>query len=806
VTQAGRARGSAPNRLAKEQSPYLLQHQWNPVDWYPWGPEAFDKARREGKPVFLSIGYSSCHWCHVMERESFESETIALLLNDKFISIKVDREERPDVDEIYMRAVQLLTGSGGWPMSVFLTPDQKPFWGGTYFPPDDRGGRPGFASILAALSETYVGRRSEVMAAADRLASALRQMEGGRQFVASGPLDRSVSERAIEELVQTYDRNYGGFGGAPKFPPHGALELLLRATAASPRGDLEAIVRGTLDGMAMGGIRDHIGGGFHRYATDAIWLVPHWEKMLYDNAQLAAIYSEAFARWSDPEYRRVTEETLAWVLREMTSEEGGFFSALDADSEGGEGAYYLWILKEITDVLGLEDGELFARVYGIEETSNFVDPVTGEEPGNIPHVKRSWAELARAESIPEDTLRARMDRARARLLEIRLQRAAPGLDDKVVTSWNGLMIGAFARAGRVFERRDYVEAAARAARFVLSAMRRDGRLLRSWRAGESRLPAYLEDHAFLAWGLLDLHEVTGERAWLDEARSLVDSMIERFWDADEGGFFFVASDHESLIARTKEVFDQAVPSGNGLAARVLVRLWHLTGEGRYEEHAAKMFRAFAGILNQAPRAAEHLLLAFMAWSEAKPGAGAGVGAGTASEAQPARGAATPVAATASELQPARGAAGGTGPTPASIAPLARAQRGPVIATADLDKRRIARGETAELRLTLEIEPGWHVQSAKPSRADLLPTSVELGVTEGLVPGEMRFPEGSLAPLGGERLSVYAGKVTIRVPLRGEPGLPSGRAPVVARVRFQACDDKRCLNPEQVELSFALEIA
>jgi hypothetical protein len=300
--------------------------------------------------------------------------------------------------------------------------------------------------------------------------------------------------------------------------------------------------------------------------------------------------------------------------------------------------------------------------------------------------------------------------------------------------------------------------------------------------------------------------VTGERAWLDEARSLVDSMIERFWDADEGGFFFVASDHESLIARTKEVFDQAVPSGNGLAARVLVRLWHLTGEGRYEEHAAKMFRAFAGILNQAPRAAEHLLLAFMAWSEAKPGTGAGVVAGTASELQPARGAATPVAATSAEAQPARGAAGGTGPTPASIAPLARAQRGPVIATADLDKRRIARGETAELRLTLEIEPGWHVQSAKPSRADLLPTSVELGVTEGLVPGEMRFPEGSLAPLGGERLSVYAGKVTIRVPLRGEPGLPSGRAPVVARVRFQACDDKRCLNPEQVELSFALEIA
>ncbi|HYQ90302.1 MAG TPA: DUF255 domain-containing protein, partial [Candidatus Binatia bacterium] len=323
MTETTRVRDSAPNRLAKEQSPYLLQHQWNPVDWYPWGPEAFARARREQKPVFLSIGYSSCHWCHVMEHESFESESIAKLLNDRFVSIKVDREERPDVDEIYMRAVQLLTGSGGWPMSVFLTPDQKPFWGGTYFPPDDRGGRPGFASVLGALAETYAGRRAEVEAAADRLASALRQMEGGRQFVATGLLDRSVAERALEELVQTHDRHHGGFGGAPKFPPHGALELLLRATAGAPRPDLEEIARGTLEGMAMGGIRDHVGGGFHRYSTDAEWLVPHFEKMLYDNAQLASVYAEAFARWGDPEHRSAAEETLAWVVREMTAEEGG---------------------------------------------------------------------------------------------------------------------------------------------------------------------------------------------------------------------------------------------------------------------------------------------------------------------------------------------------------------------------------------------------------------------------------------------------------------------------------------------------
>ncbi len=801
MSRAAEVREREPNRLAKEQSPYLLQHQWNPVDWYPWGPEAFEKARREDRPIFLSIGYSSCHWCHVMEHESFESDTIARLLNEKFVSIKVDREERPDVDEIYMRAVQLLTGAGGWPMSVFLTPDQKPFWGGTYFPPDDRGGRPGFASILGALSDTYTGRRSEVEAAADRLSSALRQMEGGRQFVATGPLDRSVSERAIEELTQTYDRHYGGFGGAPKFPPHGALELLLRATAAVPREDLVKIIRGTLDGMAMGGIRDHVGGGFHRYATDATWLVPHFEKMLYDNAQLALVYTDAFARWQNPEYRRVAEETLAWVGREMTSKEGGFFSALDADSEGGEGAYYLWLQKEITDALGPEEGDLFSRVYGIEETANFIDPVTGEEPGNIPHLKRSWTERARAEEMPEDAMRARMDTARARLLEVRMQRPAPGRDDKVVTSWNGLMIGAFARAGRTFERQEYVDAASRAARFVLRELRRDGRLLRSWRAGESRLPAYLEDHAFLAWGLLDLHEMTGEGEWMSEARALVDAMIDRFWDPDDGGFFFVANDHESLIARTKEVFDQAVPSGNGMAARLLVRLWLLTGEERYEEYATGMFRLFAGILQEAPRAAEHLLLAFMAWSEAKPGSIADAAmAGASSGSAPA-----PAASASPGSAPALAAAPAGMPGAVPRGPLARAQRGPIIASADVDKRRIRHGDSFELRLTLEIEPGWHVQSAKPSGKDLVPTSVELGLAEGLTPGEMKFPEGSLSPLGGERLSVYVGRVTIRVPIQSSPDLRAGRVPIVALVRFQPCDDKRCLAPEQVELSFAVEM-
>jgi hypothetical protein len=466
----------------------------------------------------------------------------------------------------------------------------------------------------------------------------------------------------------------------------------------------------------------------------------------------------------------------------MTSPEGGFYSALDADSEGGEGAYYLWSRAEILDALGPEEGDLFTRVYGIEEGGNFTDPVTGEEPGNIPHLKRPWAEAAREERLEEEDLRARMDRGRAKLLEVRMRRSAPGLDDKVVTSWNGLMIGAFARAGRLLGRRDYLNAAARAASFVSRELRRDGRLLRSWRAGEARLPGYLEDHAFLAWGLLDLHEATGEETWLDEARSLADTMVERFWDQNEGGFFFVANDHESLIARTKEVFDQAVPSGNGMAARLLVRLSRVTGEPRYEERAAKMFEVFAGILDQAPRAAEHLLLAFLSWSEGKPGGAPAV--------------ATP------KLEVA---AGGSRREPAP-APAARAERGPVIATAELSRPGIAPGERVDLKITLEIESGWHLQSAKPTRDDLIATSVALGLSEGLTPGEMLFPDGSLSPIGGERLSVYTGKATIRVPITADAALPAGRLPGVARVRFQACDDKRCLAPEQVELSFSIEVS
>jgi uncharacterized protein YyaL (SSP411 family) len=780
--------GRAANRLAGTRSPYLLQHRFNPVDWYPWGEEAFAKARREEKPIFLSIGYSSCHWCHVMERESFESGTIAKLLNESFVSIKVDREERPDVDDIYMSAVQLLTGSGGWPLSVFLTPDRKPFWGGTYFPPEDRQGRPGFATVLAELTAAWRERRAEVANMADRLSAAVRQVTQGKRFPATGPPDPASIDAALAGLVAAYDRNHGGFGSAPKFPPHGGLRLLLHALrhaeSAEPetRDALTEAARGTLDAMALGGIRDHVGGGFHRYSTDAMWLLPHFEKMLYDNAQLLGIYADAASLWGDPEHRRVAEEIADWVLREMTDSEGAFYSALDADSEGEEGKYYLWSVEEVREALGEAEGALFARVYRFGPRGNFRDPVTGEEPGNIPYLACRVEETAAGEGTDAAAFAARLGRARAKLLERRATRTAPGLDDKIVLSWNGLMVGGLARAGRLLGRRDLVDAAGRAARFLLGVMRRDGRLLRSYREGAGDLPACLEDYAFLATGLLDLHEADGDADWLTEAASIADSMGKRFWDPEDGGFYYVEADRGDLIARTKDVFDESIPSGNGTAAQLLARLAAATGEERYARRLAGLLESFSGVLAQAPRAAESLVLAYAM----------ALDAGVIS-------APSPAAAPTAPVSPAPPPAGPAGP-------LARARLGPVLGIVTAPRASIAPGETVEVTLTLEVEPGWHIQSVKPSRADLLATSVEVGVADGLKPGAMRFPEGSVAPLGGERLSVYAGRVAITFPLAADADAPAGRRPVVLRVRHQACDERRCLAPDVLELPFAVDIS
>ena len=587
------------NRLAGETSPYLLQHRHNPVDWHPWGEEALRRAREEDKPIFLSVGYSACHWCHVMERESFENEEIAQLLRDHFISIKVDREERPDLDAIYMEAVQLMTGQGGWPMSVFLLPDLRPFFGGTYFPPEDRWGRPGFKHVLLRLAELFKTHRTDLEESAGKLTGAIGQM--GLAAPAAEALSRETIARAAAELSQRFDSRWGGFGGAPKFPPSMALMLLLREWRRTGDKNLLGMAEFTLQRMALGGLYDQLGGGFHRYSVDEQWLIPHFEKMLYDNALLARVYLEARQATGSAFYGSIAADVLDYVLREMTSPEGGFYSAQDADSEGEEGKFFVWTPQEIEAVLGAEEGRVVSRFYGVTEGGNF------EHGKSALHIPLPPAAFAEQEGMEAGKLLDLLQRARRRLFEARERRVKPGLDDKVLASWNGLMIGAMALGGRILERGDCVEAARRAAGFVLERMRGERGLLRTHRGGQSRLNAYLDDYAFLLAGLLDLYEASFEPRWVREAAALAGEMIDRYRDGD-GAFFFTSADHEALIARKKAGQDGAIPSGNSMAALGLLRLAKLTGEARFAEAGAGAVRAFGEYLERAP-AAFHMMLA-----------------------------------------------------------------------------------------------------------------------------------------------------------------------------------------------------
>jgi uncharacterized protein YyaL (SSP411 family) len=594
------------NRLSRESSPYLRQHMHNPVDWYPWGPEALARARQLDRPIFLSIGYAACHWCHVMEHESFENEAIAKLLNDSFVSVKVDREERPDLDQIYMAAVQALTGQGGWPMSVFLTPELRPFTGGTYFPPEDRYGRPGFARVLQSVAEWWRTRRGDIDQAATELTEALQGL--GQLAPAEGELRPELLRQAVTHLARAFDPRHGGFGTAPKFPHPMDLRLLLRAAARFGDDDALRMARVTLDHMAMGGIYDHLGGGFARYSTDERWLVPHFEKMLYDNALLVPAYLEAYQATGEPFYREVAEETMAWVLREMTSPEGPFFSTLDADSEGVEGKYYVWTAAEIGAVLG-DDAPLFREVYGVEDDGNW------EHGNNILHRVKTFAQYARLNHLDEAELRRRLDACRNKLFEVRNRRVRPGLDDKTLTSWNGLMIGALAFAAGVLNRLDLGAVASHAADFILTRMRgADGRLLHTWRHGsEPKLNGYLEDYAYLIDGLVSLYEATFEPRWIEAASDLTRVLIEQFWDDTDGGFFCTGRDHEQLIARTKDSHDNATPSGNAVAVLGLLRLTKLTGNAEYRDKAETTLRRFGGILNSHPTAVAQMLIALDFW-------------------------------------------------------------------------------------------------------------------------------------------------------------------------------------------------
>jgi hypothetical protein len=582
-----------PNRLINETSPYLQQHAHNPVDWYPWGPEALERARREGKPILLSIGYAACHWCHVMERESFEDPEIAALMNQHFVSIKVDREERPDLDAIYMQAVQVLTGRGGWPMTVFLTPDQKPFYGGTYFPPEDRGGMPGFPRILQSMAQAYATRRAEVAQSAEQLAAYLRQATAVR--ASPEPLMAEALGRAYQKLAPELDTENGGFGGAPKFPQPATLEFLLRHGSRIGDRVPTVMVDLTLDHMARGGIYDHLGGGFHRYSTDAVWLVPHFEKMLYDNALLARLYLHGFQATGHPRYRRVVEETLDYALRDMRDPSGGFYSAQDADSEGHEGKFYVWSHQEVLDLLGQEGAEPLMRYYDITEEGNF-------EGVNILHLPQEPQALAAELGIPLADLEAVVAQGRARLHEARRRRIWPLRDEKVLTAWNGMMLCALAEAAAVLGRRVYLDAATATASFLLDSLRRDGRLLRTWRDGQAKLKGYLEDYAFLIEGLVALYEASGGVRWIQEARSLAESMLELFWDPVQGVFFDTGRDHEALLVRPRDIFDGAVPCGSSAAAMALLRLGALTGVAEYRNRAGQALRSVRELILQSPAA------------------------------------------------------------------------------------------------------------------------------------------------------------------------------------------------------------
>ena len=589
-----------PNRLANETSPYLLQHAENPVDWYPWGDEAFESARRRDVPILLSVGYSSCHWCHVMERESFENDHIADMMNSMFVNIKVDREERPDVDSVYMTAIQAMTGHGGWPMTVFLTTDGEPFYGGTYFPPEDRGGLPSFVRVLETISDAYHSRRSDVLQSGKQLVARLRQAYTADPGLE--PLTEAIMSTAFESALTQFDDRSGGFGLQPKFPQPTTLEFLLRFHARSGVPLALEMVEFTLDKMAAGGIHDQIGGGFHRYSTDAFWLVPHFEKMLYDNALLTRLYTHAYQVTANKHYRRTAERVIDYVIREMTSPDGGFYSAQDADSEGVEGKFFVWRPEHLTDVLGPADASIVADYYGVTSEGNF-------EGMSILNVPSAPSDVAARHSLTPDELENLVDSANERLLEARSLRVPPMTDTKIITSWNGLMLAAIAEASAVFERDDYLRVARTNAAYLLDRMVDSGRLRRTDSRSENGARGFLDDYAALIDGLLVLHSADGDSKWIIEAEHLARRAIDLFWDSFRGQFYDTGTDQESLIVRPRDVTDNALPSGHSMMADVLSRLSIVTGNADFRTLAGQSLRGVRGIMEQFPTGAGHWLCA-----------------------------------------------------------------------------------------------------------------------------------------------------------------------------------------------------
>ena len=740
------------NRLASESSPYLLQHQHNPVDWYPWGEEAFEAARAQNKPIFLSVGYSTCYWCHVMERQSFENEAVAKEMNDRFINIKVDREERPDVDQLYMTAVQVLTRHGGWPMSVFLTPDLRPFYGGTYFPPHDMHGRPGFVSILAGIEDAYKNRPNDVEQTANQLVGILREVSEPEP--PDGPM--TIDEKWIDQLVARsmgdYEPRHGGFGSAPKFPRETLLELLLVHQRTRADADRMRMIRHTLDAMAFGGIRDQLGGGFHRYSTDEKWLVPHFEIMLYDNAMLGWIYTEAFRQTSEPRYGRVAREVFDFVLREMTAPDGAFYTAFDAEVDGQEGLNYLWVEDEINEVLGRDDAVLFNKIYGVDRGPNFADP-HHPPPGGRPD--KNILYLADPTGYEEN--RARVDAMRNKLKAVRDQRRQPLLDTKVLTSWNALMIRALAYGSRVLDEPRYAQAAERAANWLLVEHRTpDGGLFRTSRDGAPRYAAFLDDYAFLVQALIELRDLDGPDDWDKPAIALADLMQQKFGDPERGGFFFTQEGAADLIVRQKTATDSPLPSGNAVAAMSLLAL----DRAGNAEAARRTIEVFAGQLRRGAEGMSSMVLAAHQYVKDRG---------------------------AIEMSLASNAQQRQGRQPRQASPEQMA--------AGVVGVRAAWVEPTRLDVHVEVMDGFHI-NANVASAGLIPTSLA-AVDTGIVQVEYPPGEERKFAFAEEPVRVYDGAFRIIVRFN-EP--PTGDK-LTLRLTYQACDDSSCLPPitKQFEL-------
>lgn len=840
--------GKKLNHLGRETSPYLRMHATNPVDWYPWSAEALQKALKENKPIFLSVGYSTCFWCHVMERQVFQNEEIAAYMNEHFVNIKVDREERPDIDDVYMTSLQVYlqlsqsSQTGGWPLSIFLTPDTKPIAGGTYFPPDEQPGQTSFPSVLRQIQKAWVSREKDVRSTADLISREVARLSVPTVVTRSVKLSPVLVDQVVQAVEQAYDPQSGGFDFDPEHPegakfPVACRLLLLQSQVGRPSreggSDPAVMLDRTLSRMAGGGIRDHLGGGFHRYSTDRRWHVPHFEKMLYDNALLAEVYVEAYRRTGLEQYRQVTEEIFSFVRRELTGPHGEFYSALDAETDGIEGAYYVWSKAELEQHLTAGNYRTFTATYGIDQPAGF-------EPGYILHLPRTIPEVAESLVMPVSELETRLAEMRKKLLEARQQRKALHQDDKVLTAWNGLMIRAYARAGQILKRQDYVDAASKAAGHLLATHRdANGGLLRLAGEKADQQSAFLEDYAFFVSGLLTLYEATHEEKWLNAARRLTDDQLSAYWDQKQGGFFFTSSRQEVVLARLKNAYDNEMPSGNSISAQNLVRLARLRSDETYRKYAEKTFAAFGGQLQDSPRQSAYLALAlqeYLHWFGAPElqAAGDDLFAGSLSAPRqpntrqpdarqtdsksmprPAPPEFPPTAPPSTIAPPAAGLGDGPGPVAAPAASIVHltateesAKKIPrVQARGFLNVDRVVPGQECLLAVELTIEPEWHL-NANPAQPDyLIPLTATLKQPTGAQLKEIAYPRGQTLMVTGidQPLSVYEGRVLVRAKL-AVPSDAIGTLPMRIDLRLQMCNHQTCLPPAVLSLIGEIPVA